>query len=55
MSFGMSHYKVGGKPGTELLGLVTSRDIDFLKSHEYDKKLSDIMTKKDNLGKFTQI
>ena len=44
--------KVGGKPGTELLGLVTSRDIDFLKSHEYDKKLSDIMTKKDDLGKF---
>ena len=54
-SFEINHYKVGGKPGTELLGLVTSRDIDFLKSHEYDKKLSDIMTKKDDLGKFTQI
>ena len=42
---------MGGKPGTELLGLVTSRDIDFLKPHEYDTKLSNIMTKKDDLGK----
>lgn len=55
IKFERNHYKVGGKPGTELLGLVTSRDIDFLKSHEYDKKLSDIMTKKDDLGKFTLI
>jgi len=40
---------VGGKPGAELLGLVTSRDIDFLKSNEQDKKLSEVMTPKEKL------
>jgi len=40
----------GGKSGAELLGLVTSRDIDFLKSNEQDKKLAEVMTPKENLG-----
>lgn len=39
----------GGKSGAELLGLVTSRDIDFLKSNEQDKKLAEVMTPKENL------
>jgi len=40
---------VSGKPGTELVGLVTSRDIDFLKPNEYDKKISEVMTPKAQL------
>ena len=42
--------KVSGKPGTELVGLVTSRDIDFLKPNEYNKKISEVMTPKSQLG-----
>ena len=41
---------VSGKPGTELVGLVTSRDIDFLKPNEYGKKISEVMTPKSQLG-----
>ena len=41
---------MSGKPGTELVGLVTSRDIDFLKPNEYGKKISEVMTPKSQLG-----
>ena len=37
-------------PGSVLVGLVTSRDIDFLKPSEYETRLAELMTKRENLG-----
>ena len=39
-----------GMPGSVLVGLVTSRDIDFLKPSEYETRLAELMTKRENLG-----
>jgi len=38
-----------GETHSKLLGLVTSRDVDFLKPSEYDTKLSSIMTKREDM------
>jgi len=38
-----------GKMGGKLVGIVTSRDIDFLDDKKSDRKIGDIMTKTDNL------
>ena len=38
-----------GQTHSKLLGLVTSRDIDFLKASEYDKPIREVMTTRENL------
>ena len=38
-----------GRLSGVLVGIVTSRDIDFLAEHEYDLKLDKVMTPRDQL------
>ncbi|MDR2199873.1 MAG: IMP dehydrogenase [Deltaproteobacteria bacterium] len=51
----MKKYKISGVPvvvdkdDRHLVGIVTNRDLRFLKENEYGIKVSEIMTKKDNL------
>lgn len=49
--FGFSGFPVTdtGKPGGSLLGMLTHRDVDFISESEYDRAVSEVMTRREDL------